>query len=492
LEPIVLVHGYSAESTDATPDAITRIYGSLPQALKDAYGGEAVVEIDLSRYLSLKDGLSVDDISRAFDRVLHAEFPALLTGRFHVIAHSTGALVVRNWLRRFSGRPSPILNLIHLAGASFGSGWAHIGKGQIAKWGRKVFAGGAERGIKVLSALELGSSWAIDLHHHFLTPGNTMGDYGVQEYVVAGSQADVRWFEIPIRYAKEDGSDGVVRVSASNVNFQYVRFGPTPRALALTWEEADAECRRHLEDGKSRRDLYEIREQSRPGESGRPEVPFAIPFQCAHSGEEMGIVVGRKPRKQVLKLVRRALETHPADGPARLAEFAAETAATYELAKSQKTPAWWEKWIQEPHAQYDRHAQVVVRLCDQDGRPIESFDVFFDSVKGRNDPSLPLGDLMEDKHVNSASPNVITFYLRTDAWDAKKKDWVPRVPLVRGCQLEISATEPNTPEIVYLPMRFDFSAEVLTRWIVGHRTTVIDVELLRLPAPAVYRMVRFP
>jgi alpha-beta hydrolase superfamily lysophospholipase len=72
-----------------------------------------VIEIDLSRYITLEDGLTIDDISRAFDRVLKAEFASLLLGKFHVIIHSTGALVVRNWLRRLARNPRrlPILSI---------------------------------------------------------------------------------------------------------------------------------------------------------------------------------------------------------------------------------------------------------------------------------------------------------------------------------------------------------------------------------------------
>jgi len=234
MEPIVLIHGYSAETNDTTAAAIASIYGSLPKSLKQIYGRTAVVEINLSRYISLEDGITVDDISRALDRALKTDFSKLLQGKFHVIIHSTGALAIRNWIRRFSPKPSPIGNLIYLAGANFGSGWAHVGKGQLAKWARFVFQGGAERGVQVLDALELGSDWTIDLHLHFLQLGNAMTtDYGIYESVVVGTQADVKWFPIPIRYAKEDGSDGVVRVSASNVNFNYVRFGPTAAALIL-------------------------------------------------------------------------------------------------------------------------------------------------------------------------------------------------------------------------------------------------------------------
>ena len=66
---------------------------------------------------------------------------ALLQSGFHVVIHSTGALVVRNWIRLFRRRPSPIANLVHLAGANFGSGLAHLGQGQAARWGRLIFQG---------------------------------------------------------------------------------------------------------------------------------------------------------------------------------------------------------------------------------------------------------------------------------------------------------------------------------------------------------------
>ena len=56
MEPIVLIHGYSAESKDTTPAGIAAIYGKLPQSLKQIYGANSVVEINLGRYISLTTG----------------------------------------------------------------------------------------------------------------------------------------------------------------------------------------------------------------------------------------------------------------------------------------------------------------------------------------------------------------------------------------------------------------------------------------------------
>ena len=51
MKPILLIHGYSAESKTAAPDEIEDIYGTLPKALDDAYGNGSAVQIDLSRYV---------------------------------------------------------------------------------------------------------------------------------------------------------------------------------------------------------------------------------------------------------------------------------------------------------------------------------------------------------------------------------------------------------------------------------------------------------
>lgn len=490
MDPIVLIHGYSAESKTSTPASIAGIYGSFPDDLRKLYGNKGVIEIDLSRYVSLEDGISVDDISRALDRPLRQQHPHLLMGRFNVVVHSTGALVIRNWLRRFSTTPSPVRSITYLAGANLGSGWAHIGKGQLAKWARSVFQGGAERGVQVLDALELGSSWTIDLHLHFLRDKTRMrAAYDIFEFVIIGSQADVAWFETPIRYAKEDGSDGVIRVSASNVNMQYLRLGPTKDALEIDWNSASKQllidARRKTKSLDERGDFYEVKEEYRPGSGAMPIVPMAIPFQCAHSGNSMGIVIGKKPRTQVITLVQKALSVATnEDWQSALTFFDEVTTSTYRQALEFEKPSSWTPWIQEPRAQYDKHAQVIFRIRDQDGRPVRHYDVFFDSEA--NAPAFPIKDLMEDKHVNDVASNVILFYLRTDHFVEDK--WIARLPNLSGVFLEVSATEPETDQILYLPVRYELPTEQLLEWIVPHRTTIIDVELHRIPSDDVFVM----
>ena len=108
----------------------------------------------------------------------------------------------------------------------------------MARWGRFVFERGAQRGLKVLQSLELGASPTIDLHLSFTRGDSRMvEDYKVQEFVIVGTQADAAWFEFPVRYAHEDGSDGVVRVSAANLNFNHLEIGPKDGTPFLPWAD---------------------------------------------------------------------------------------------------------------------------------------------------------------------------------------------------------------------------------------------------------------
>lgn len=88
MEPILLVHGYSAESAKGESADVRAIFGSLPDDLRKLLfvpgaAGAAVpevIDINVSRYVSLDDGVDLDDVTLAFDRVIRRDFPHLLNG----------------------------------------------------------------------------------------------------------------------------------------------------------------------------------------------------------------------------------------------------------------------------------------------------------------------------------------------------------------------------------------------------------------------------
>jgi hypothetical protein len=61
------------------------------------------------------------------------------------------------------------------------------------------------------------------------------------------------------------------------------------------------------------------------------------------------------------------------------------------------------------------------------------------------------------------------------------KKWTP-------CTRSKRRLKPETGQIIYLSTRYEFTAEQLNDWIRGHCTILIDVRLLRLPVPDVFKI----
>lgn len=513
---VVFIHGFSAESKREDQASITKIYGDLPARIAAAGGGTPTT-VNVSRWVSLDDGLDLEDLTLALDRALHQHPNKLLEGRFDVIVHSTGALVIRNWIRRFcTPGTCPIDRIIYLAGASWGSGWAHIGKSQMARWAR--WAMGSQRGVQVLNCLEFGSSWTVDLHAHFLKEGhNLFENYGVLEFCVIGSQVDGPGVLAPVRYGKEDGSDGVVRVASGNLNHHYIKVGlnPEQRLQTIAWTAAqdyaaqfhkgqvsDAAFAGHAFDAPFYRTLADHRPLEAggapppgmgEGASSRPRIPFAVVYNCAHSGRDMGVVSGRAVLDGILAdLILPALACPPqrADYENVAQAYDQVTLATRQRAAGERHHSGVMSTLHKllgdsvavnfsPVAQYDPHAQVIVRVQDQNGQPVKHCDIHFNAFGGGSAPAVMIGDLMQDHHQNSTHPGAHTFYLRCGCWTDGA--WTDRLTAVQGLDLEVSVVDPVTQRVLYVPLRMRLRPEVVQRFIRPDRTTVIDVHLLRLP-----------
>lgn len=483
MDPILLIHGYSAEGKDNTVGAI---YGNLPKDLRQEFGNNVVKEIDLSRWISLNDGIALDDVSFAMERALREQFPDLLSSGFHVIIHSTGALVVRNWIRLFSAKPSPIKNLIYLAGANFGSGLAHIGQGQLARWGRLIFSG-TGRGTRVLRELEFGSWKTIDLHRSFLEKEKDMyKDYQVQEFCMNGSQTLPGFELIPIRYIKEDSSDSTVRTSACNLNFNYIPVKAKETGKEISKEVIRDFMEKRLCNERVTEDLYE------PTLSylckNREPVPFAVLFETAHFGEKIGIVNGTENRTQILPLIKQALQT-----PYNLNAYR-ETARVFDKATSDtfSEAAKLKEGIFEgilgwnKQEQYEGHAQLIFRLRDQFGNPVENFDI---TIKSKESPKKGyLEKLIEDKHNNDLDKGAITFYLRTQKF--KDPQWEEQLKDVKPIDVEITGHEALSEEINYLPLTITLNSEQIQEIVQSFRTTIFDIELLRMPSEKVFAITK--
>ncbi|MDQ6972154.1 MAG: alpha/beta hydrolase [Mariprofundaceae bacterium] len=480
--PILLIHGYASEGSH---NPVEEIYGDLPAHLRQEFGDDAVVEIDLSRWISLSDGISLDDVSFAMQRALNEKFSHLLASGFHVVIHSTGALVVRNWIRRFSPKPSPVKNLVYLAGANFGSGLAHIGQGQLSRWGRLILSG-TGRGTKVLKELEFGSWKTLDLHHAFLEDGFDMRlNYEVQEFCLNGSQTLPAMRMVPIRYIKEDSSDNTVRTSACNLNFNYIPVSPHTEGANISKESIAELMEQRLNNIEVAHSYYEYN-LSRMCENREP-VPFAVIFETAHFGADIGIVAGKDNRGEVIPLVSEALNTpYDVDVYRQVAKsFAAASASTFaRAAELHGSPIEWNK-----QAQYEGHAQLIFRLRDQFGDAVEHFDITIRSGEKQKETTR-LEDCIEDEHNNSRDKGAITFYLRTQRYN--DGTWTELLDSVQKTNVEITGYEALSDEISYLPLTISLEPEQIRHAIQSFRTTIFDIELMRLPSDKVFAITKTP
>lgn len=476
MEPILLIHGYSSEGKDVSAKDI---YGNLPNNLRKKFGKGYVKELDLSRWISLSDGISLDDVSFAMERALQEQFAGLLKSGFHVVIHSTGALVVRNWIRRFSAKPSPINNLVYLAGANFGSGLAHIGQGQLSRWGRLIFSG-TGRGTRILKELEFGSWKTIDMQRSFLDKENDMySQYEVQEFCLNGSQTLSALRMVPIRYIKEDSSDSTVRTSACNLNFNYITIGPKKSGKEVNRKTIDKFIKQRLNNKKVRHSHYE-HDLSYLCKNREP-IPFAILYETAHFGKDIGIVYGKENRKEVIPLITKALKTpYNLEAYRKTAKvFAETTRSTFQRAAKLK----WSILEWNKQAQYEGHAQLVFRLRDQFGNAVENFDIMIKSgVKEKN--LTRLEDLVEDKHSNKRDKGAITFYLRTQEF--KNNSWKELLRTVVPTDVEITGHEALSDEINYIPLTISLQPEQIRNVVQSFRTTIFDIELTRIPSEKVF------
>ncbi len=116
--PVVMIHGWSA-----TSEGLERLATFVRAQLNTQ-----ISVIRLADYVSMEDEVRFDDVVSAMNRAWDAEGLPRTKGGVDALVHSTGGPVVRDWLdRNFGPDESPIMHLVMLAPANFGSPLAHKG-----------------------------------------------------------------------------------------------------------------------------------------------------------------------------------------------------------------------------------------------------------------------------------------------------------------------------------------------------------------------------
>lgn len=213
--PVLILHGWSDESNSFEP---------LSTFLKN--NGFRVIDIWLADYISMKDEITIQDIGQAMGNAIKSNGISEKKHSFDVVVHSTGGLIVRQYLiHYFRERPErcPIKHLVMLAPANFGSPLAGKGKsllGRLIK-GRK-WDGLFQTGTQVLNALKLASpiSWHMAELDLFNPKNKIFSPKNIYTTVLIGTDS----YQGLSSIIHENGSDGTVRVSTANLNATYLKL----------------------------------------------------------------------------------------------------------------------------------------------------------------------------------------------------------------------------------------------------------------------------
>jgi hypothetical protein len=375
---IIFVHGWSVTNTNT--------YGELPKALV-AQAAQHNLDIqidhlDLARYISFHDEVTVDDIAKAMDSALR-DMPGNQNGiqEFSCITHSTGGPVVREWVDRFYGSRNladlPLKHLIMLAPANHGSSLAVLGKERLSRI--KSWFQGVEPGQKILDWLSFGSFGQLKLNEKYLRyeyAGNKFFPF-----VLTGQGIDTKFYDFINDYLVEPGSDGVVRVAGANMNFRYLSLSQTEEEL------------------KKSPKTYALKPASNAVIRKPKVTPIGIFKNYSHSGKKMGIMrsitKGNSSSEPIVGEILKCLAVKTA------ANFMTRTKELAEFSKLEQAGA-------------SRYAMLVINIHDDEGNKIErdNYDVVLLAGKTYSPSNLPKG-FFQDRQINRKSSNLI-YYVNAD------------------------------------------------------------------------------
>ncbi len=473
---LVFVHGWSVSHTNT--------YGGLPRRLIAELQAEgktvSVNNIHLGRYISFHDEVKIKDIACAFQSAVEQEVTPILGSqeRFICITHSTGGPVVRTWWNEFyqtQGRGRcPMSHLIMLAPANYGSALAQLGKARLSRI--KSWFSGVEPGEGVLDWLELGSNDAFELNRQWIeSHDNNIGANGIFPFVITGQSIDRKFYDCLNTYTGEPGSDGVVRVAAANLNGRYLRLvQQTPESVAV---------------GKKGQQAWQADRLRKDAFVESPTTALKIIRGKSHSGNDLGIMksvkasVNDKRSKDTVRAILDCIAVaSKADYKAIAEQFQQESAAVQSI---EKVEIEKNRLVSDTYFIHDRFSQLVIKVVDSEGYPVNDFDLLLTAGSESNPQRLPKG-FFQDKQRNQKAKNTITFYLNYDIMvgteailDADKQVIRPASPGAQCLGIKV-IPRPDKGFVHYLPCEISATSELLEGVLKPNSTTLIELVLQRV------------
>lgn len=474
----LLIHGYSANAT-ALQEWKAKLEGAKIPTLS----------IDVGNYITLNNEVSIKDLGEAFDRALR--LTKWSTGTtddqwtFDAIVHSTGMLVLRQWLASDPydrddprSRIKRLKHLVGLAPATFGSPQGKQGRswlGALIKGNKHPGPDFLNAGNQVLDGLELGSRFTWELAHKDMICTKPLYDKGSGTPYVAVFIGNVGYDGIS-SLANSPGSDGTVRWAGCGLNSRKVSidFRRQPR----------------LKDDKGNPARVNIT----PWESDRLGAPI-----IAVEGQNHGSIIA-EPSDVVLDLMTHFLAV--ADDTAYTAwEKDAQADGAAPLAKMNRA-------IIDEHTQNPDDGagwqQFVIHAVDDHGDGVTDYNLqlFLGTDLAQSDKAdYPAVRLIADTYSTDASYRCFYIWLTKDmlappaAGDTPKKVWLELIASSGSTVIEYEAytgdpadPTPDTPQPLGIdhaggkPVKLDITALKQTLFY-PYTTTLIELFVEREPLP---------
>lgn len=473
---VLIIHGWSDTS---------RSFHALRDFL--AAHGYQTEALWLGDYISMDDDVRVADVARRMGQVIDAmQADGRLAASFDVIVHSTGGLVVREWLTsRYHGevQKCPMKRLVMLAPANYGSRLASTGKsmlGRVVKGYNNWF----HTGQGMLNDLELGSpfQWALVQRDVLRAPGSSddsvyYGEKGVWPFVITGTHP---YTNLLRQIVNENGADGTVRVCAANLNSKglTIDFSQENEEQAVShWDSRLEDCRIPLAVLPT-----------------RTHGSIVDPARSERDNRE-GIAETEAEQAQLGEFILAALAcksfTHYRQLQDDWQVFSTATAARH------KTLA--------PADIYHQYLQVNFEVVDDQGAAVADYflEFFSNTSKKSDDANVYLHtSVIEDVKVSSQNPGVRTMYF--DYTDLMEDYY----PMLRGREspmlyLSISAAAPGANVSYFANLKTGSELEIAlhlpppaagdgaaTGWLQANTTHFVRIILPRQPRAQVFRLTR--
>lgn len=473
---VVLVHGWSVHNTDT--------YGGLANRLEMESQKDPALELDvkqiwLGKYVSFKDEVRVDDISRAFETALRTELSSALNAGIKciVITHSTGGPVVRNWIDRYYTQKNklnecPLSHLIMLAPANFGSALAQLGKSRVSRL--KSWFEGVEPGQGVLNWLELGSYDAMQLNKRWIMESEQFIKAGtVFPFVITGQTIDRSVYDHVNPYTGELGSDGVVRAAAANLNATYIKLEQqTPK-------EGDAETMLEVKE-------FKISERT----------AFTLVKNKAHSGNKIGIMRSIKANNEAHETVDSILKCIKVNNSADYKTVcdAFDVQVKDALTDPEEViEADLNILLPDKYFITDPMSMLIVKIMDDEGRDIGECDIIFTGQN--NDPDKLPNKFLADRQRNSLSRGTFTFFFNYTAMTGgpevkygtkllrEKKEGVKQLGLLID-------PHNNSGFAHYKKARVNASEQELYKILRPNQTTILEIVMKRVVREGTFRITQ--